>query len=67
MASLAVHSLLLVGLEYGNKIGRGFNVAMAAMTAGVNAPAIVLTPINAVGLTISTTCNNSFVGVLACA
>mmetsp|Transcript_538 Transcript_538/g.2192 ORF Transcript_538/g.2192 Transcript_538/m.2192 type:complete len:214 (+) Transcript_538:122-763(+) len=51
MACSNVHSDFDVGLLSGKMIGRSFRAHIALTTSSVNAPPIVLTPINAVGLT----------------
>ena len=67
MASFAVHSLFEVGFEYGKMTGRSFRRAISWITAGVNAPATVLTPTMALGLMAFTTSSSSRMGGLACA
>ena len=47
-----VHSASGVGFDSGMITGRGFRAAMRLTTASSNAPAIVETPIKAVGLRV---------------
>ena len=64
IASSAVHSLLLVGFDSGNTIGRSLTAAIARTTASVNRPAVPDVPMRIVGLKLrmvssSVTCAGS--------
>ena len=50
IASDAVHSLLRVGFDSGNTIGRSLTAAMARTTASVNRPDVPDVPMRIVGL-----------------
>ena len=57
-ASSNVHSALCVGLDNGKITGRSLSSAIFRNTVSSNAPAIVETPINAVGFRVSIASSN---------
>jgi hypothetical protein len=58
---------MVSGFDSAKTIGRSFSLAMVVTTRSVNALALVLTPMIAVGLKASMAATKSFVGARSCA